>query len=163
MNFVVGNDLLHLKYGSIKIVGVSSSMVQLEKNNKTFWIPKQKLEEELENGPNIESISINDELVKKVIKLRLVYPPHAQYFLNKLTSDNGIILHPDTKPVQTGKRGGITIQRTVAAEIEFSSDLSKQFWPEGTKFNSDKNILEVNSLSLAVALLKAGAVQTHFV
>lgn len=125
---------------------------------KEFWVKTADLRT---TELSVHAVAV-DGLGGYVTRLRIVYPPHAQTALDNLMSNEGIILDSRTRPVQVGKRGGTTLQYTVAAEIEFALDTPGNLLPEGTKQKPD-GTYKLNSLDAAVALLKAGVAQTHFV
>ena len=156
MTFEVG-QLIHRRKGTETVQALSPCMVQLTSG----WIPREKLAAELLTGPAVNLVSVANGLAVYVTKLRIVYPQHAQHYLDNLAAVYGVILDPQTRPTVAGKRGGTTVQHTAAAELEFDSNTPANLLPEGVKLEGNR--FKLNSLAVAFELLKSGAKQTSFV
>ena len=92
--------------------------------------------------------------VKGAVEIRIHYPKHAEPFVFELFSREGVDLPDDIRALDSGARGGITIQRTLAGEMWFPTPLNMALLPQGHK--TVDGVTKVSQLAIILSVLKAG-------
>lgn len=100
--------------------------------------------------------------VSDKVAIRVHYPKHAEQSIQAAFSQAGIVLPPDIRPLDSGLRGGQTIQRDWAAVVWFPL-LPGVPTPEGTKADTHTPGFLINSRrDVVLGILKAGFVITDY-
>jgi hypothetical protein len=152
----------------------SLSKVRLvgQEDYQAVWVPNRLLEQReptrvLVVGPAtalavvsklIPPVTVEQALVPFVKRLRILHSPRAAESLKQQAEKLGITLDPRTRPLTITKGNGM---RSAAAVIEFDRSTPTNLLPAGYKTKANGRY-SINSLTVAFALLKAGAKQTAF-
>jgi hypothetical protein len=92
--------------------------------------------------------------IKDQVEIRIHYPKHAETFVFDLFSREGITLPDDIRALDSGKRGGTTVQRTLAGEMWFPTPANTNILSESYK--TADGITKVSQLAVILSVLKAG-------
>ena len=98
--------------------------------------------------------------IKDQVNIRIHYPKHAETFVFDLFSREGITLPEDIRALDSGARGGTTIQRTLAGEMWFPTPMNKSILPESHKTMG--GITKISQLAIILSVLKAGFAITKY-
>jgi len=91
---------------------------------------------------------------KEQVKIRVLYPKHAEERVQDIFSSAGVSLPEDIRAIDSGARGGQTIQRDWAAVVWFPETPAA---PEGSKQDSSHPGFMMNSRrDVVLGVLKAG-------
>jgi hypothetical protein len=146
----------------------SLSKVRLvgQEDYQAVWVPNRLLEQR--NGTSTtlglvppvtpKQVTVEQALVPFVKRLRILHSPRAAESLKQQAEKLGITLDPRTRPLTVTKGNGM---RSAAAVIEFDKSTPTNLLPAGYKTKANGRY-SINSLTVAFALLKAGAKQTAF-
>jgi hypothetical protein len=97
---------------------------------------------------------------KSQVEIRIHYPELAESFVSELFSREGIELPNDIRAIDSGSRGGVTVQRTLAGEMHFPTPLAKNILPGASVVTG--NITKISRLAVILAVLKAGFQITQY-
>jgi hypothetical protein len=164
MGLQVGQEVQHSQFGK----GVVTSLIDDTKVRAQFEgeefekiISPKFLKGYVSVGDSIMSIRPSDlpvaflEYLHTVkVEIRIHYPAHAQPYVFSLFSREGIDLPEDIRPLKSGSRGGVTIQRTLAGEMWFPTPEDWSFIP--TPYSERDGQVKLSSLAVIMSVLKDG-------
>lgn len=173
MQIQVGQEIEHTQFGK----GVVTAVLDETKIKATFE------EEEFEKIVHLKFLNgfvpvaaslrkLNPSLLspdflaylnehREEVNIRIHYPKHAEPFVLELFSRIGVDLPDDIRPIDSGRRGGITVQRTLAGEMWFPAPPAGVSIPN--PHHMTNGVIEISTIGLILAVLQAGFSVTKYV
>lgn len=160
------NDMF-LEKEEVKVTEQSPMLSRIEySDGKTCWVKTERLTENpvtVKKGGVYKPV-IASELssvflgtlaaVREQVSIRVHYPKHAEGQIQETFSKAGVALPEDIRALNSGSRGGQTVQRDWAAVVWFPETPSA---PEGSKADSNRIGFMMNSRrDVVLGILKAG-------
>jgi hypothetical protein len=172
MDFQIGQSVQHKQFGDGVITGLlDKTHVKAKFTTEEFEkiISLKFLAGYVSVGdailalcPNNLSVGFLEYLleVKALVDIRVHYPKHAEPYVVELFSREGIELPADIRALDSGSRGGTTVQRTLAGELWFPTPENTSLIPEPAKSLNGRT--KISSLAVILSVLKAGFPVTKY-